>query len=724
MTSTQTITRKSGSNLALSFFCLPPAKRQAMSTFYAYCRIADDIVDETGTTEAEKRRQLKDLRSEIKSCYEGTPATELGFELKEIIREYLIPPQPFLDLLDGVEMDLSKNRYENFEELSLYCYRVASAVGLVSIEIFGFSHPQSKEYAIALGMALQLTNILRDVRLDLDKYNRIYLPQEELRAFGVTEEDLRSDALTSAKKRLFRLQHFRATHYFNKASRLLPATDRSNFIAAELMTEVYHRLLTKIKHKGFNLLASPVKLNKVQKMLAVAYASKKGAVINRISRPKPKKIAIWGAGFAGISTAIHLARAGHQVDIYESRSYLGGRAHSFTDVKTGLTFDNGQHVFMGCYHSCLELFDILGITDKLQMQADMEVPFLSPGSILHKLKASSLPAPFHLLTALLNYRELSWTDRLSIGRLGLALRLRQKPAPQQNALDWFRQHGQTRNSIRALWEPFCVAALNEPCSTASALLLYETLSRSLFGSRSDSAIYTSQVGLSDLFTPETALFLRSTGSRLLLNEGVRAVNWAAQTVESFTTGSGQTIEADAYVSALPWMTLKSLLPAEQKITRDLAAIESSPIISLHLICDCEITTEPFIGLLDSPLHWIFDRSAHLQGTGEKGFMYALVVSAAADLMELKQEAFIRLMWSEVNRFFPHTKNGSILRHIIYKSKDATFAARPETEARRPGTKSPWKNLFLAGDWTQTGLPGTLEGAAWSGARVVQAIDGL
>lgn len=720
--SSQTITQKSGSNLALSFFCLPPAKRKAMSTFYAYCRIADDIVDETGTTEAEKRRQLTDLRSEIKSCYEGTPATELGFELKEIIREYLIPPQPFLDLLDGVEMDLNKNRYANFEELSLYCYRVASAVGLVSIEIFGFSHPQSKDYAVALGMALQLTNILRDVRQDLDQYDRIYLPQEELKACGVSEDDLRSDELTTAKQRLFRLQHFRASHYFNKASRLLPATDRPNFIAAELMTEVYHRLLTKIKNRNFNILASPVKLNKIQKVIAVAYASKKGAAINRVSRPKPKKIAVWGAGFSGISAAIHLARAGHQVDIYESRSYLGGRAHSFTDVKTGLTFDNGQHVFMGCYHSCLELFDIMGITDKLAMQASLEVPFLSPGGQLDKLKASSLPAPFNLLTALYNYGELSWMDRLSIGRLGLALKIGLKPSPDLTAMDWFRQHGQTPNSIRALWEPFCVAALNEPCQSASALLLYETLKRSLFGSKSDAAIYVSRVGLSDLLTPETEIFLRSTGSRLILNEGVRSVQWAAQSIESFTTSSGQTIQADAYVSALPWMTLKSLLPPEHKMTRDLAAIDSSPIISLNIICDCEITTEPFVGLLDSPLHWIFDRSSHLVGTAEKGYMYALVVSAAGNLMDLKQEEFVKLMWSEINRFFPQTKNGTILRHIIYKSKDATFAAQPETESRRYGSKSPWKNLFLAGDWTKTGLPGTLEGAAWSGAHVVQAVD--
>ncbi len=724
MTSSQSITKKSGSNLALSFFCLSPAKRQAMSTFYAFCRIADDIVDELGTSEVEKRQQINELRSEIKACYEGIPATELGFELKDIIHEYLIPPQPFFDLLDGVEMDLHKNRYETFEELTLYCYRVASAVGLVSIEIFGFTHAQSKDYAIALGMAFQLTNILRDVNVDLAKYDRIYLPQEELRTFGISEAELRSTEMTPAKQRLFRMQHFRATHYFHKAARLLPAGDRPNFIAAELMTEVYFRLLTKLEKNHFQQGTNTTRLNKVQKIIAVGVASKKGAAINSIHRPRPKKIAVWGAGFAGISAAVHLARAGHQVDLYESRPYLGGRAHSFTDVKTGLTFDTGQHIFMGCYQQCLDLFKILGITDKLAMQPDMEVPFLSPGSTLQKLKASNLPAPFNLLTALLNYGELSWMDRLAIARMGLVMKLGQKPQGKQTAQEWFAQHGQTQNSIRALWEPFCVAALNEPCQTASAVLLYETLRRSLFGSKSDAAIYTSKVGLSDLFNPETDAFLRSTGSRIFLNEGVRSVNFSPHFIDSFVSSSGAVIQADAYVSALPWMTLKSLLPPEERLTRDLAAIESAPIISLNIICDCEITTEPFIGLLDSPLHWIFDRSTHLKGTHEKGYMYALVVSAAGSLMDMKQEEFVKLMWSEINRFFPRTRSGTILRHILYKSKDATFAARPETETRRPSAKSPWKNLLLAGDWTQTGLPGTLEGAAWSGANVVEAVDRL
>ncbi|NJK91632.1 MAG: squalene/phytoene synthase family protein [Blastochloris sp.] len=693
-----------------------------MSTFYAYCRVADDIVDEPGPSEAEKRQQLLHLRSEIKSCYEGTPSTELGFELQEIIREYLIPPQPFFDLLDGVEMDLVKRRYATFEELSLYCYRVASAVGLVSIEIFGFSHPQSKEYAVALGMAFQLTNILRDVQHDLEKYDRIYLPQTELNAFGVTETDLRSGEISPAKARLFRLQHFRATHYFHKASRLLPPVDRPGFIAAELMTEVYYRLLNKIQKRDFNILSTPVRLNKLQKMWAVGVASKKGAAINRHPRPKPKHIAVWGAGFAGISAATHLVRAGHTVDLYESRSYLGGRAHSFTDVKTGLTFDNGQHIFMGCYHSCLELFDMLGITDKLALRDTMEVPFLSPGGRMERLKSSNLPAPFHLAGALLNYGELSWKDRFAIARLGLALRLGQKPAARQTVTEWFKQHGQTPNSIRSLWEPFCVAALNEPCQHASALLLYETLRRSLFGTKADAAIYISRVGLSELFQPELQLFLNATGSRLKLNEGIRSVQWDGTRISSFESSSQANIQADAYVSALPWMTLKTLLPEEEKLTRDLASIGSSPIISLHIICDCPITDEPFVGLLDSQLHWIFDRSAHLPESERQNFMYALVISAATPVMEMKQDEFVRFMWSEVNRFFPHTRSGQILRHIVYKSKDATFAARPETEAHRPGPRSPWKNLFLTGDWTRTGLPGTLEGAVWSGQEVVNAID--
>jgi len=716
----QQITRSSGSNLALSFISLPKEKQQAMSVFYAYCRVADDIVDDPQKSAAEKRSEIDYWRHEIRSCYEGTPDSPLGRELQETVRRYLIPPRPLLDLLDGVEMDITQNRYANFADVSLYCYRVASAVGLVSIEIFGYTNPLAKDYAVALGMAFQLTNILRDIRFDLDRYQRIYVPLEEMTAFGVSEADLLSDAPHPGKSRLLRLQSFRAEHYFMKAARLLPREDRANFIAAELMTEVYHRLLRKIQRHNFQILSKPVRLGKAEKILAVGKARRSGAALYGTPLSKPMKVAVWGGGFAGLSAALHLAHRGHEVELFEGKAYLGGRAHSFKDAHLGVTLDNGQHVFMGCYRACKELFNLLGISDKLVRQDGIEVPYLLPDGARSILKASPLPAPLHLTTGLIGFNALNWLDRAAILRFGTALRLGFHPSASETVEGWLKSLGQTDNAIRCLWEPFCIAALNEPVQSASAKLFARVVRDSLGGSREDSSIYLSRVGLSDLLMPEAELFLKSTGSKIHLNTAVREVLWDHDRVTGFITGSGSRITADCYVSALPSGALTALLPETSPLREKLRGIKTSPIISLHLLTDCPIVSDPFVGLLDSPVQWIFDRSEAWKN--KDGYLSAIVISAAYDLMELKTPELLARIWSEINKFFPATRHGKILHHVFYKSKDATFAAVPATEALRPETKSEWSNLYLAGDWVQTGLPATLEGAVLSGRQAAEALD--
>ncbi len=717
----QKITRSSGSNLALSFISLPPEKSRAMSSFYAFCRIVDDIVDDKQKSDDEKRREIQFWRDEVRNCREGAPNSELGFELKEIILRYQIPNQPFYDLLDGVEMDVSKTRYENFQEMSLYCYRVASAVGLVSIEIFGYTQPQAKEYAVALGMAFQLTNILRDVRYDYDQYGRIYLPQDELRAFGVSEADLFSSAPHEGRERLLRLQAFRAEHYFQKAARLLPAEDRPGFIAAELMTEVYYRLLQKIRRRKYRILQKPVRLNKLEKLAAVSKARSDGAAINRKKLKPPRKIAVWGAGFAGMSAALHLARQGHQVEVFEAKAYTGGRAHSFVDAHTGLTLDNGQHIFMGCYRDCLGLFEMLGVTGKLALQDGIEVPYLSAEGNRSILKASPLPAPLHLVSALLGFRELSWKDRFAILRLGASIRLGARPAPNETVAEWLEKRGQTPNAIRCLWGPFCIAALNEPVSHASATLFHNTVRLSLCAAKHDSSIYLSKVGLSELLSPEAERFLAATGSKIHLGRGVREILFDGNHVSGFVTTDGTTVTADCYVSALPWTALRALLPENAPLVQNLKKIESAPIISIHLLSDCQITSDPYVGLLDSPVQWIFNRGK-ATAEGQSGYLSAIVISAAYDLMQLDSRGLLEKVWGEINRHFPGTRGGKILHQVTYKSRDATFAARPGVDAFRPGPKTDWDNLYLAGDWTHTELPATLEGAALSGHRAAAAID--
>jgi squalene synthase HpnD len=717
--SSKEITKQSGSNLALSFMCLPEQTRADMCTFYAFCRLVDDLVDQGGHDKPRCRREIGEWREEIDRCYTGNPSTGFGRELAAIIRRHLIPPIHFKEILDGVEMDLDADRYPDFKALEGYCYRVASAVGLVSINIFGCTQALSREYAVALGMAFQLTNILRDVRHDLHQYGRIYLPQDEMQAFGVTEADLQACRHTPGCDRLFRLQYFRAEHYFNKARRLIHPKDRPQLSAALVMTEVYHDLLKKIAARRFRVLDGPIKLSKWEKFRAVGrarFASRKPASTTL----PPSHIAVWGGGFAGFSAALHSVLQGHQVTLVEAKPFLGGRAHSYTEARTGQRLDNGQHILMGCYHECLALVDLLGVRDKLDEQESLRLVYYSPTG-RSVMQASTWPAPFHLLAALLRFKELDGAARLAVLSFGLRLRLGRKPGRGATVEQWLRSWNQPAAAIRALWEPLCLAALNEPVRTADATLFYEVVRRSLFGSRQGASILKARNGLGDLFMPEARLFLESCGSNLRTSAGVKAVRFTDRRVDAVELTDGTCLTADHHISALPWTALAALLPPDHPLTRQIGSIPSAPIIGLHFWTDRPLVHDPIVGLLDSPLQWIFDLGPATLPDGGKGYLSALVMSACYDWASKKPAELAAMAEQEIRRLVSVSGPFQVRHHVVYKSKDATFTARPEVRNLRPGTTTPWKNLLLAGDWTQTGLPATLEGAALSGRRAAAAL---
>jgi phytoene dehydrogenase-like protein len=277
--------------------------------------------------------------------------------------------------------------------------------------------------------------------------------------------------------------------------------------------------------------------------------------------------------------------------------------------------------------------------------------------------------------------------------------------------------------VRALWEPFCLAALNEPLATASARLLWETLRRSLFGARGDSAIFFSRVGLSDLFRPEAENYLRATGGGLHLGTQVAQLKFEGNKV-SAETARGEPIAADYLISALPWAALRGLLPEDAPLRAQLAVIQPAGILNIHLLCDRRLFDAPFVGLLDSPFHWVFDRSDHLPPERRsQEFLYAVTMSAAGEAwLARKSEDILAELRGELARYFPAARDAKFSRELVIKTRDATFAARPDAEPARPGPSTQWKNFFLAGDWTATGLPATLEGAALSGEAAAQAID--
>jgi phytoene synthase len=270
MQHSRAITRKSASNLALAFVLLPRPKRDAMSALYAFCREVDDVADEE-TVPAEKRReQLAAWRADVKrACENQPPQFPINIELQPVIRQFGLRFELFDDLLKGCEMDLDIKRYPDFEALEKYCYHVASVVGLLSIEIFGCKNPACRDYAVYLGKALQLTNILRDVKTDAAR-GRIYLPQSELEKFGVAEAEILDSKYSDRYFALATGIAARARQFYQLAQKLLPVEDRRSMVAAEMMASVYWRLLRKMERGKFDVFGPrPLKLSKPGKLALV-----------------------------------------------------------------------------------------------------------------------------------------------------------------------------------------------------------------------------------------------------------------------------------------------------------------------------------------------------------------------------------------------------------------------------------------------------------------------
>ena len=259
------IAKKSRSSFYYAFNLLPAEKRDAMNTVYAFCRKTDDIVDEGNESDELKYEKLHKWRIEIEKSIDGHSDYQLLNKLGKTISQFNIPLEPFFELVRGMEMDLQRKRYLTFEDLRLYCYRVASTVGLMCIEIFGYKHQSTKEFAVNLGIALQLTNILRDIKHDA-KNGRIYLPQEELVRFRYSEEEIIKNTYNSNFASLMKFEADRAKSYFDKATECLNLDDKASMFAARAMQHIYYKILNKIIDADYDIYSRNIKVAKIEKV--------------------------------------------------------------------------------------------------------------------------------------------------------------------------------------------------------------------------------------------------------------------------------------------------------------------------------------------------------------------------------------------------------------------------------------------------------------------------
>jgi phytoene synthase len=261
------ITRASKSNLAFAFIAMSGPRQRDITTFYAFCRVIDDIADDDQRDQEAKRRELARWRQSLRGELANEPA--LARPVRQLISTYPITPEMLEEIITGVEMDVDIRRYATWDELRVYCHRVASAVGLVSIEIFGYKNRQCRDYAIALGLALQMTNIIRDVARDLQA-DRIYLPGEDLTRFNFTEKDLRNAVTDSRFIQLMNFEAARAEKFFADAASLLPPEDRRSMLPAEIMRSIYQALLRRMKLDNFRVFEKDYRLSKIAKAGRVA----------------------------------------------------------------------------------------------------------------------------------------------------------------------------------------------------------------------------------------------------------------------------------------------------------------------------------------------------------------------------------------------------------------------------------------------------------------------
>lgn len=259
------ISKESRSSFYYAFNLLPEKQRDAMNTVYAFCRKTDDIVDDNSVPDEIKHEKLRKWRLEFEKAFAGRSEYQLLNKLGKTISNFNIPLEPFFELIKGMEMDLQKNRYKSFDDLLLYCYRVASTVGLMCIEIFGYKNPSTKDFAVNLGIALQLTNILRDLGKDAEQ-GRIYLPQEDLERFNYNEAKLYNKISDENFRQLMKYEVERAKNYFDKATQSLDLDDKKTMFAARAMQHIYYRMLERIVQSDYDVLNNEIKVKKIEKV--------------------------------------------------------------------------------------------------------------------------------------------------------------------------------------------------------------------------------------------------------------------------------------------------------------------------------------------------------------------------------------------------------------------------------------------------------------------------
>jgi squalene-associated FAD-dependent desaturase len=436
-------------------------------------------------------------------------------------------------------------------------------------------------------------------------------------------------------------------------------------------------------------------------------------------------VLIIGGGFAGLAAGVALAEEGKRVYLLEQKPHLGGRARSFRDPTTGAVVDNGQHLLMGCYHSTLKFLKTIGTLDRLRFQPRLAVPFLDRDGRVSHLDCPNLPSPWHLFLGVLCSGSFSLRQKLEVMRLGNALRSAEGsmgPTTRESVTAWLRRRGQSEGLQHNFWDLLCIAAMNEDPSIASAQLFERVLRLALFSSPADSRLGIARVGLSECYTSAATAYIEARGGRVQTGCSVKQLLIAEGACRGVDLGGGEKVEGVSVICAVPWQQLTALLPDDLLRTTPFfaaaLALRPAPIISINLWFDAPITDLEFAGLRGTTIQWLFDKSRIL-GTGDH--YVSVVLSGAHEHVSRSKEELLAITLRELGGMLPAARKAKLLHSLIIKERFATFSPSPDAEPLRPPARTPIKGLFLAGDWTATGLPATIEGAVQSGHTAAREV---
>lgn len=445
-------------------------------------------------------------------------------------------------------------------------------------------------------------------------------------------------------------------------------------------------------------------------------------------------VVVIGAGVAGLRAAVEAASRGARVCVLEAKALLGGRATAFDDPQTGERVDNGQHVLLGCYEETFAFLRQIGTDDRVRVQPHLEVDFVDRGGQRSRLSLPLLPPPLNLASGLLDWTALAWRDRVAAVNMTRPIRIAQEgqraaargqrspriaASPGETVEEWLINNGQTARLREMLWEPLALAALNQSIREAAAPPFAAVLARMFGGDARDAALGLPACPLDELYAEPARRFIESRGGEVRIGVPAR-VHLAGGRV-THVEARGEHLRAGAVVCAVPWYVLPDLFAGDTAPVDDLraaaAGTRASPIASVNVWLDRPLLRTPFLGLPGRSMQWVFDKAQVFEAEPSH---LTLVSSGAEAVMGISNGDLIALALRELRDALPEARAARVQRASVVRERRATFSLAPGQPAR-PDTRTNVEGLFLAGDWIETGLPATIEGAAISGRRAAEVL---